>query len=210
MVNSSFSCTSPGCTFTSLVNGDVVTCVVTSSDACATPASATSPGITMIVNPTPATPTITVAGDTLTSSSATGNQWYLDGVLIAGATNQTYIYAANGTYTVVVTNGPCSSAASAGQIVVNTGLADANNAFGLSVYPNPNDGNFEIHFNVPVKANYRVELTNALGQLIYKEELSDFSGKFTRKLSVSDYGKGVYNLMLMNDKNEVVKKIIVY
>ncbi|MFL5764886.1 MAG: PKD domain-containing protein [Bacteroidia bacterium] len=210
MVNSAFSCTTPGCTLTSLANGDVVTCIVTSSDACASPVTATSPGITMTVNPTPATPTITVAGDTLISSSATGNQWYLNGVLIAGATSQNYIYTANGTYTVVVTNGSCSSSASGGQVVVNTGLADANNAFSLSVYPNPNDGNFEIHFNVPVKANYIVELTNTLGQLIYKEELSDFSGKFTKKLSVTEYGKGVYNLMLMNDKNEVVKKIIVY
>jgi hypothetical protein len=53
----------------------------------------------------PPTPTVTPGGPTtfcaggsvtLTSSSATGNQWY-DGVtLLAGQTNQTYVATANG------------------------------------------------------------------------------------------------------------------
>src|SRR4029079_1244716 len=37
-----------------------------------------------IVPTTPAVPTISVAGNVLTSSAATGNQWYKDGVLIPG------------------------------------------------------------------------------------------------------------------------------
>ncbi|HXC05204.1 MAG TPA: immunoglobulin domain-containing protein, partial [Bacteroidia bacterium] len=53
------------------------------------------------LNPQPATPTITLGGATLTSSSATGNQWYLNGTLIVGATSQNYTTVANGNYTVV-------------------------------------------------------------------------------------------------------------
>ena len=47
------------------------------------------------------------------SSSASGNQWYLNGNLIGGATNQTYNATAGGDYTVTVTASGCPSAASA-------------------------------------------------------------------------------------------------
>jgi hypothetical protein len=49
---------------------------------------------------------------TLTSNSASGNQWYLDGNPIAGATSQTYVANASGNYTDKVTTLSCTSAAS--------------------------------------------------------------------------------------------------
>lgn len=81
---------------------------------------------TVTVTPTESTPTITPGGIasfcqggsvTLTSSSATGNQWYLDGSPIDGATAQQYVATASGSYTVVVSAGDCSSAASAATTV---------------------------------------------------------------------------------------------
>jgi len=94
------------------------TVVVTASGCSSAPSSAT----TVTVNPIPATPTITPSGPTtfcqggsvtLTSSSASGNQWYLNGNPIGGATAQQYIASVAGDYTVVVTTNGCSSAASA-------------------------------------------------------------------------------------------------
>jgi hypothetical protein len=88
--------------------------------------SAPSASTAVTVNPSPATPTITPGGATtfctggsvtLTSSSATGNQWF-DGVtLLAGETNQIYIASSTGNYNVVVTASGCSSAPSASTIV---------------------------------------------------------------------------------------------
>jgi len=54
---------------------------------------------------------------TLTSSEATGNQWYLAGNPIGGETNQTYIATASGSYTVVVSANGCSSAPSIATVV---------------------------------------------------------------------------------------------
>jgi hypothetical protein len=91
---------------------------VTDGNSCT---SAASPITAVTVNAVPATPAITPGGSaqfcsagnkTLTSSSATGNQWYLEGNLLAGATNQTVSADNPGHYTVVVSNG-CSSASSA-------------------------------------------------------------------------------------------------
>jgi hypothetical protein len=101
------------------------TVVVTSSGCSSAPSAAT----TVTVNQAPATPTITPGGPTtfcaggsvtLTSSSATGNQWYLDGNAIGGETNQQYVATASGSYTVTVTAGGCASApSSATAVTVN-------------------------------------------------------------------------------------------
>ncbi|WP_224995324.1 T9SS type A sorting domain-containing protein [Cesiribacter sp. SM1] len=103
-------------TTTSLTNGLTVTVQVTNGGC-----SATSAGITTTVNPNPATPTISTTTSTivcpsssvvLTSSATTGNQWYRNDVLISMANGQTYTATESGSYTVIVTENGCSSAAS--------------------------------------------------------------------------------------------------
>lgn len=93
---------------------------------------------------TPTIPTISAATATtfcqggsvvLSSSSATGNQWYVDNVAISGATSQTYTATIAGTYTVVTTNiYNCSSPASVGVAVVVNALpvATINNGITLA------------------------------------------------------------------------------
>jgi hypothetical protein len=96
--------------------------VVTSSswsDWC----QAKSDTITVTATPGPSAPTVTAGGSTtfcsggnvvLTSSQATGNQWYKDGVLISGAVNQNYTATTPGVYTVTYTTGGCTSDQSSG------------------------------------------------------------------------------------------------
>jgi len=91
----------------------------------------TSPVIlaTVVVPPCCPTPTISPAGSieyyypgaefgktlTFTSSSSTGNQWYVDGILVSGATSQTFNYywetaiGENETHYISVKAGTCSS-----------------------------------------------------------------------------------------------------
>ena len=80
-----------------------------------------STAVTINVNAVPATPTITVnkqvfcSGDSaiLSSSSATGNQWYQNAVLIAGASSANYAAKTSGNYTVKITNSSnCASSMS--------------------------------------------------------------------------------------------------
>ena len=56
-----------------------------------------------------AAPTITKNGNILTSSAASGNQWYYNGALIAGATGASYTANAAGSYTVKLTVGTCTA-----------------------------------------------------------------------------------------------------
>ncbi|WP_157262465.1 Ig-like domain-containing protein [Pedobacter sp. PACM 27299] len=93
-----------------------------SANGCTSEASADA---VITVHPVPVKPDVTIAerefcegGHTLlTSSSSTGNQWYKDGIAIAGATNPTLEVSESGTYTVKVTSNGCTSEASADAVI---------------------------------------------------------------------------------------------
>ena len=117
----------------------------TAVGGCAAPALTQS----VTVNPTPATPAVTSALQptgvvVLTSSAPTGNQWYLNGVAITGATGATYTVgtaAQNGLYTVISTSGAgCASVTSPAQTVSVVGTANDLTAPALALWPNPAHG----------------------------------------------------------------------
>lgn len=89
----------------------------------------------------PAKPSISVSGNhsvgiLLTSTATAGNQWYLDGSPIAGATGATLTPSSEGNYSVKVTVDDCSSAMSDQIPFVVTGIEEASDA-AIRVYPNP-------------------------------------------------------------------------
>ncbi|MCW8896557.1 MAG: hypothetical protein OQJ96_05920 [Flavobacteriales bacterium] len=80
--------------------GGSYTVQVTDANSCST----VSDPFVVTVHPLP-TPNISLQpNNDLVSSETTGNQWYLNGVLISGATNQIYTPTVTGTYTVEVTD----------------------------------------------------------------------------------------------------------
>src|SRR5204863_8155275 len=89
---------------------------------CTTPQSAGY----VVPNPTPHTPFVTPSGPTtfcqggsvvLSSSSATGIQWYLNGNPIVGGTHQNYTATASGSYTCQLNALGCHSSVSAPTVV---------------------------------------------------------------------------------------------
>jgi hypothetical protein len=164
----------------------------------------------MTINAAPSTPIINQNGLVLTSSASTGNQWYLNGTAIPGETNQTYTVTQTGNYTVIVTGSGCPSLSSTAVNITTLGITQSANDSFFTVYPNPSEGNFTISFNITVKATYKLELKNTLGQLVYSETLTDFSGSYLKPIDVSNFGKGIYVITLSNPNNENVKKAVVY
>ena len=93
----------------STLSNDGVYYLTTTVNGC----TSDSAQVAITVNPTPAAPTITQNGNDLSSSYANGNQWYLDGAAINGATNQTHTATTAGVYTVQHTSSEgCTSPAS--------------------------------------------------------------------------------------------------
>jgi hypothetical protein len=86
----------------------------------------------------PATPQIKVTSGlmpTLTSSSNSGNQWFLNGNSISGSITNTFAANTSGIYKVQVAVDDCLSDFSTEVPVVITGLADL--ASTITIYPNP-------------------------------------------------------------------------
>lgn len=155
---------------------------------------------TVTVYPLPAVPTITIHGDTLHSSSATGNQWYLNNVMIGGATNQDYIVTQNGNYTVTVTDAHGCSASST-IMATSVGINEIKTSLStVVIYPNPNDGNFTIS-NVPF-AIYDLRITDVIGKEVYRQTITNSSNS---NIDISQLSNGIYFWEVINDKEVMAK-----
>jgi len=163
------------------------------------------PGPRVPVLATTATPpTITLNGKILTSSSPTGNQWYLNDTAIAGATGQTDTVSGPGAYKVVVTDGlGCPLASNV--ISYSTG-----SDIGLTVGPNPNNGLFNVRFYVATSSNVSVSLVDVLGQKLYTSEYPNFTGSFSQQLYFPRASKGIYFLRVRVGNNDYVRKILMH
>ncbi|MEI6682637.1 MAG: T9SS type A sorting domain-containing protein [Bacteroidota bacterium] len=182
------------------------TVTVKGTNTCGNGTAAT---LNVTMNAIPGAPVVTVSGNVLTSSAASGNQWYYSGNAIAGATGQTYTVTHNtGYYWCVVTTNGCSSPVSNKVWVVVTGVQELQNS-NFSVYPVPNDGRFTVSITSPVQENYSIEVYNQLGAKIY--ELGDVTvnGTFEKQLDLRPVSNGIYSVVFLNSEHKVVKKVLV-
>ena len=138
----------------------------------------------------PAVPTISPAWNTLTSSSPTGNQWYVNGVAIPGATGQTHIASQAGTYTVVVTDANGCSSVSQG--VFTTGIEEMMASYGAAVYPNPVKDLLTIEVASSITGEFNYRIYNVVGELALTGKITDQK----QQVDLSDLPPGVYSMEL--------------
>ncbi len=149
--------------------------------------------VTLTVNPSPAIPTITQSIGDLISSESTGNQWYLNGNPISGATGQIYTPVQNGNYTVIYTDVNGCSANSTVYFFGSTGIASNVND-GVNCYFLSDDG--LIHFSGLPVGKYQLNIYNELGQIILSDVLEGNGQSQEISLSVSN---GIFIISLRGD-----------
>lgn len=191
-----------------LTNGSTISVTLTSSAACVSPASATSTPVTVTINSTPSTPTITNNAGVLTSSASSGNQWYFNGSAIAGATGQSYTPTQNGNYTVVSTVNGCSSATSSISTVSGLGI-DELSKLPFAIYPNPSQGVFFISFETLVSKEYTIKVYDEVGKLVFQELINNQSGEVKKEIVIKEAANGLYNVVLTDGEFETNKKIVI-
>jgi PKD repeat protein len=157
----------------------------------------------------PNVPTVSQTGTTLTASSAVSYQWYFNGNPMPGETNQTLNVTQNGTYTVETVDVNGCTNTSTGFTVANIGIKDVTMNASITIYPNPNNGSFEVKGNVDSKSEYTLELRNMLGQLIQLETIKNTSS-FNRAFSMETNDAGVYFIIIRNTEGaSSVHRVIV-
>lgn len=147
-----------------------------------------SAGKTIVATPLPAKPVITQNGSELFSSISAGNQWYFDGVLIAGATGQSYKPTATGNYSVIATAGSCTGPESAKYYYLSTGIVELGDNQFISLAPNPVKDKATLNFKLNGITMLTVQLINMRGQLCGSSRILSNGGV----LDVTGLPNGVY------------------
>jgi hypothetical protein len=163
-----------------------------------------SPATAVTVNSIPTQPTITSSGNILQSSASSGNQWFLNGVLIGGATGNTYTATSTGLYSVQVTLNGCVGPMSTAFSHTVTGISSPVLDSKIRIAPNPVRDKLFIKYNGNA-ARFTILLINSNGTILSR-------GYFTTNydLDVSRYSAGVYVVRIINDKNgETTQRLIV-
>lgn len=78
----------------------------------------------------------------------------------------------------------------------------------VGIYPNPNNGQFNIELNSTEATSYQVKMVNSLGVEILNKTIS-VSGKYNEIVDVSAMAEGIYYLYLKNEKNTIIEKIVI-
>jgi trimeric autotransporter adhesin len=186
------------------VSGNVT---VNGSNNCGSGVTST---LAISVNAIPAAPVIDLSGSVLTSSAATGNQWYYEGSPIPGAEGQTYDAALTGSgwYWSMVTLNGCMSDTSNHIYVLITGIGDME-AGSCTIYPVPNDGRFTISLKGSATWMNRLTVMNSLGEKVFEANGTGMNGTLEKIVDLRPAPAGLYTVIIETPSQRIIKKIII-
>jgi PKD repeat protein len=69
-----------------------------------------------------------------------------------------------------------------------------NNGLGISIFPNPSNGKFNLNITSGVVSNISITVYNTLGMVVYAENDVKFNGNLHKNIDLSGLAKGVYSL----------------
>jgi hypothetical protein len=226
---------STGATYTYVpADRDVVIALMASNYRCATVDSVFSNNILLSLNNTlpsvniAVTPGNNIGKGQMATFTATpvncgtlpGYQWYVNGVALPGATLETLMsdqLQNQDTVTCEVTTGAggCAGIKVANSIVVTINTvgikqAGAGNS-NVAVLPNPSKGSFTLKGTMGnLSEMVAVEVTNMLGQVVYKENVMTTNGVINTQVNMTgNMASGMYLLNLRSETNSTVLHIVI-
>lgn len=78
----------------------------------------------------------------------------------------------------------------------------------LKVGPNPSNGMFSFSFELASQGRTDIRVLDTNGNLVYEEELGDFSGRYDKEFDISNFAKGIYYLQINQEGKAFTKKIV--
>ena len=155
-------------------------------------------------------PVITLAGNILSSNFTTGNQWYLNGSPISGATSKDYTATTTGLYTVLRTDSiGCSLTSNEISFSITAVPDPGNTNTGISIAPNPTQREFTIQLTTTTRSALDISLINALGQQVYHNTIPAVAGTYSKQIDPGNVAAGIYYLKIQHDKKTYLKKLVI-
>ena len=87
------------------------------------------------------------------------------------------------------------------KFAVATGIDEANNISALQVYPNPNNGVFQLHLQTSGPEQIQLTLFDVLGQRVWQQNVGEVSGEYNSAINILNGAPGIYILQVNTDSN---------
>ncbi len=122
----------------------------------------------------------------------------------------THVYTANGTYTVTLTvTGPCGVDTYTMTVTITeVGVGENEIENTLSIFPNPNNGQFTVSFSMEEAKDVTVELMDVAGRVISSTK-HDNVLSVTQTIDGTELADGVYFVRIIAADEVVTKKVVV-
>jgi hypothetical protein len=213
-------------------NNDFIGVEMTSSSFCARPDTAINtmrvnvdtllpPAVSLDVYPV----TTITHGDSvsLTATPVNGGpapryQWYLNGSLVAGATNPVFSgknFNNRDSICVRMTNsGGCGGVHTFNCVVLTVfpvSVINVAQVADIKLIPNPNKGDFMIKGSLSSVTDEEasIEVTNMIGQVIYRSNVTIHNGEVNERIQLSSLANGMYLLNLKTQNANNVFRFVV-
>ncbi len=148
--------------------------------------------------------------DTLISSAVYGNQWFMNGNLLIGETQQKLIVSPylSAFYSLVVTDNTCSSDTS-DYVFINVGASKNVEKPKYSVFPNPFKDYFVLDVDLRSVNRIEIQLFDVNGRTIFEQKINTYqNSKQQIRIDATQFQKGFYYLKLNLDDIPYAFKMI--
>ncbi len=150
-------------------------------------------------------PVVSSRGNTLTSTTGEGYQWYKNNEIIDGATEQSYNFSEDGSYHVEIVKG--SDFISSESITVIVTAAGLEIGQELTLFPNPTRGVAKMKIPESYRVSeYQVKVMEVSGRVISENKYNRTQAEV--EINLADLKKGVYFVTFNGDGFNIVKKLI--
>lgn len=157
-------------------------------------------------------PTTFCMGSSVVLSANTGGglsyKWFKNGISIPGANSSNYTVTTAGNYKCRVTKVVTGCAKNSNIIIVTVPCKEGEEVTvenELIIYPNPNNGSFNVTCTTTQNNSNILVIYNALGQQIYAQLIFTESGRINENIVLNNLAVGVYFIHL----NGKVQKLII-
>ena len=200
----------PSFSTSALINGDQVSCIMTSSATCKSTTTATSNTLIMSVSQLPQ-PTITISEDTISSvnykDALYGYIWYYNGSVVSSSPSIICSQYGNGSYYLVINYNGCTETSNVKDIVCTVPTKDLDKKSSFIVYPNPTSKIIHISGINISSGEFRIEAFNVLGQKLEEKRILSSNDILDSYLDMSIYASGIYTIVVYGETYRQVFKV---
>ena len=155
---------------------------------------------------------VTATNGTLTADAQNSTfQWFgcasPNDTLLQGYTLQAFTPTFTGAYAVQVTTNGCVDTSACQTVVVDLAIAEASSESGFKIYPNPNDGQFNVDLSGLEKKYNSIAILDIYGRRVQSINLAGEKKNISLSLSLT---AGIYFLRLEGADSKSSERIIIY